>query len=126
MAQARVIKLQRILRKYTLQFQSLFSILTCSHILLCQPKLNDPHSLKVKVPFTNWLSNYRPNYTLSDIQYPNKYQSNFLILPGARTVKRPIIIANPINVTIHTVVASIELLDDVLSLLESSTSTLTD
>ena len=121
-----MIKLLHILRKYTLQFQFLFSILTCSHILLCQPKLNDPHSLKVRWPFTNWLSNYRPNYTLSDIQYPNKHQSNFLILLGARTVKRPIIIANPMIVAIHTVVESIESLDDVLSLLESRTSTLTD
>ncbi len=126
MAQARVVKLQRILRKYTLQFQSLFSILTCSHILLCQPKLNDPHSLKVMAPFTNWLSNYRPNSTLSDIQYPNEHQSNFFILPGARTVKRPIITANPMNVAIHTVVALIESLEDVVSLLESRTSTLTD
>ena len=103
MAQARLIKLLRILRKYTLQFQFLFLILTCSHILLCQPKLNDPHSLKVKEPFTNWLSNYRQIFALSDIQYPNKTQSNFLIFPGVSTVKRPIIIASPINVAIHTV-----------------------
>ena len=105
MAQARVVKLLRILRKYTLQFQFLFLVLTCSHILLCQPKLNDPHSLKAKFRFSFHLSMLRWFFALSDIEHRKLIlvaQFIFLTFDGVKNVNRPMITASPITVSIHT------------------------
>ena len=106
-----MIMLQRILRRCTLLFLFLISILTCSHIPLCQHIVERPPQSQSSLWFLVPHKKVEVHFCIIRHTMLTEHQT-LRIFFGANAVNKPTIAKTPIIVIIHTVEEDMSILSE--------------